>query len=427
MHIEVLPIAALSPRRNNARTHSRKQVRQIADSINQFGFTNPILIDGDNRILAGHGRLAAAKLLKIAAVPCVRIGTLSPDERRAYVIADNKLALNAGWDEELLGEELETLLANELTFDIGVIGFSTAEIDALIEGLDSGEASEPAEDKQPDDGPPRCHPGDIWQLGRHRLICGDAVDRNVVAALMRGELADLVFAGPLSNLQSDRPSKRRGSTQRHILSGAADAMSRSAFTALLQRTFENLVAFSVDGSIHFVSIDWRRMQEILAAGEGVYGELKNLIVWVKDKGASGPLYRSRHALIFAFKKGTAPNVNGFASGGDGHRTDVWEYREADASGFGRRKAPAGDPSMMPVELIADAIKDASPRGAIVLDLFGGAGATLIAAHKTGRRCYLVERDPVACDRIIRRFEVYAKDEAEQVACGLELPALSDAA
>jgi len=418
-----ISLGLLKPHPKNARTHSRKQVRQIADSIRTFGFTNPILIDGSDTILAGHGRVEAAKLLGLVEVPCVRLEHMSPQQKRAYVLADNKLALNAGWDEDVLAEELKGLLAVELDFDIGVIGFDVAEIDGLVEGAAPEEPGDPADELLPDsDVPSRCRPGDVWQLGRHRLICGSALEPQSVTALMDGEAATMVFTDPPYNVPIDGHVGGTGKTKHREFAMASGEMSTAEFTAFLRTAFSNLADASVDGSIHFVCMDWRHMAEMLAAGDRVYEELKNLIVWVKDNGGMGTFYRSRHELIFAFKKGTAPHINSFELGQHGrYRTNVWQYRGVNTLKAGRMDELAMHPTVKPVQMIADAIKDCSGRGDIVLDLFGGSGSTLIAAHKAGRRGYLAELDPVYCDRIIRRWETYAKDEAELVACGIAEP------
>jgi DNA modification methylase len=418
--IEYLPIAGLKPRSRNARTHSRKQIRQIADSIAQFGFTNPVLIDEKGQILAGHGRVAAAQSLGLSKVPCLRIETLTLAEKRAYVIADNKLALNAGWDEEILAQELRDLSSLDLDFDIGITGFSIAEIDHLIEGVEPEEPGDPADDKLPDDGPPRCHLGDLWQLGGHRLICGTALDGATIELLMNGERAEMVFTDPPYNIPIEGYVAHAGAIKHRDFAMASGEMDRAQFTNFLKSAFQNLTRHSLDGSMHFICMDWRHMPEILEAGEEVYSELKNLIVWVKDNGGMGTFYRSRHELIFAFKNGTAAHINSFGLGQNGrYRTNVWQYKGINTWRSGRLGELALHPTVKPVELISDAIKDVSARGSIVLDLFGGSGSTLIAAHKTGRRAFLCELDPLYCDRIIRRWEAYAKDEAIQIACGID--------
>jgi len=420
IQLEFISTNALRPWPRNAPTHSRKQVRQIAGSIRRFGFTNPILIDRENTILAGHGRVAAAELLNMREVPCLRIESMTPAEKRAYVIADNKLALNAGWDEDILAEELKVLSNLDLEFDLTITGFATSEIDSLVDGLIPEEAGDPADDRLPTEAPVRCHRGDIWQLGSHRLICRDARDPETVGALMGTEEAQMVFTDPPYNVRIDGNVGGLGSIRHREFAMASGEMSKTEFTGFLKASFSNLVRHSSDGSIHYICMDWRHMAELQEAGDGIYTELKNLIVWAKDNGGMGTFYRSRHELIYAFKNGTAPHHNHFELGQHGrYRTNVWEYRGVNTMKAGRLDELALHPTVKPVAMIADAIRDVSPRGAIVLDLFGGSGSTLIAAHKTGRRAHLCEYDPVYCDRIIERWEVYAKDEAEQIACGLK--------
>ena len=202
LELEYLPPGALTPYPRNARTHSRKQIQQIASSIESFGFTNPILIDKTSMILAGHGRVAAAKLLGMTRVPCVRLENMTPAQKQAYVLADNKLALNAGWDEELLALELKELSILDPAFDIGLTGFTIAEVDGLIEGLAVEEPTSPKDEALPPlgDGSEVTLAGDVWLLGRHRLMCGDALDPEVVAALMAGETAQMVFTDPPYNV-----------------------------------------------------------------------------------------------------------------------------------------------------------------------------------------------------------------------------------
>jgi DNA modification methylase len=416
----VTPIAIrdLTPWVRNARTHSKKQVRQIAQSIETFGFTNPVLIDEKRRILAGHGRVEAAKLLGLSEVPCLRLDHMSEQEKRAYVLADNKLALNAGWDEDLLAAELGALMTEDLDFDVGITGFSIPEIDSLMETVAPEDAGDPKEDVVPAEGPPRVRLGDIWRLGRHRLICGDALDQDTIGLLMDGDAATMIFSDPPYNVPIDGHVGNSGKTQHREFAMAAGEMSVAQFTVFLEQAFRNLAGHSVDGSIHFICMDWRHMGEMLTAGQAVYDELKNLIVWAKDNGGMGTFYRSRHELIFVFKTGDAPHINTFELGQYGrYRTNVWQYRGVNTMRTGRMQELALHPTVKPVQMIADAIRDVSGRGDIVLDIFGGSGSTLIAAEKTGRRGYLCELDTIYCDRILTRWETYAKDEAEQILCG----------
>ncbi len=416
-----LKVSNLRPHPRNARTHSKKQIKQLAASIEEFGFTNPILVDNQNTILAGHGRVEAAKLLGIHDVPCVRLEHMTEAQKRAYVLADNKLALNAGWDEDLLAEELGELLKLDLDFDIDITGFSIAEVDNLIEGSTPIEDGDPIDDLLPEAASVlnRCREGDIWQLGPHRLICGNSLDPGTVTQLMDGEKARMVFTDPPYNVPIYGHVGGSGKIKHREFAMASGEMSQETFISFLTAACQNLADHSHDGSIHFICMDWRHMAELLAAGNSVYDELKNLIVWAKDNGGMGTFYRSRHELIFAFKKGSGPHINTFELGQHGrYRTNVWEYRGVNTLKTGRMDELALHPTVKPVQMIADAIKDVSGRNDIVLDLFGGSGSSLIAADKTGRRAFLCELDPIYCDTIIARWEAYAKDEAEQIACGL---------
>ena len=407
--------ATLTPWPRNARTHSKKQIRQIVASIRQFGFTVPVLIDEAGTILAGHGRVAAATVLGLTTVPCLQLTHLREAQKRAYVLADNKLALNAGWDEDLLATELGALLATDLDLDIGVTGFSIPEVDALLATVAPEESGDPADDALPDAAAARVHRGEVWQLGAHRLICGDVRDPAVLPALMAGEQARLVFTDPPYNVPIDGHAGGLGRIKHREFAMAAGEMSPEAFTAFLQQALAPLVAHSVEGSIHYVCMDWRHLPEILAAGEAVFTALKNLVVWVKDNGGMGTFYRSRHELILVFKHGTAPHCNTFELGQHGrYRTNVWEYRGVNTRRAGRMADLALHPTVKPVQLIADALRDVSGRGEIVLDGFGGSGSTLIAAEKTGRRARLCEIDPIYCDRILARWEAYAQDDAARL-------------
>ena len=417
--VEMIAPDKLRPWARNARTHSKKQIRQIAASIETFGFTNPVLIDQSGTILAGHGRVAAAQEIGMAQVPCLRIEYMTEAEKRAYVIADNKLALNAGWDDEILAEELKALSAiGDLGFDIGVMGFEIAEMDTLVEGLTPEEPGDPEDDVLPDNVRQRVSLGDVWQLGAHRLVCGDALDPQVMDLLMEGEQARMVFTDPPYNVKIDGHVGGSGKIKHREFAMASGEMTVPEFTQFLTGSLRNLANNSVDGSIHYVCMDWRHMGEMLAAGHAVYDELKNLIVWAKDNGGMGTFYRSRHEMIFAFKKGEVPHLNSFELGQHGrYRTNVWQYRGVNTVRKGRMEELAMHPTVKPVQMIVDAIKDVSGRGEIVLDSFGGSGSTLIAAEKTGRRARLIELDPIYCDRILARWESHAKDQAEQIACG----------
>jgi DNA modification methylase len=404
LRITYQPVAHLRPRSNNPRTHSPKQIDQIAASIERFGFTNPLLIDDNNGLIAGHGRLAAAKQLGIEDVPTVRLSAMSEAEIRAYVIADNKLAENAGWDRKLLGLEFQYLADLDFEFDLAITGFEAPEIDVLIEdlALASGDEADPA-----DAVPPLAHeavtrPGDIWTIGRHRLICGDSTKADTYARLLRGERAQMVFADPPYNVPIAGHVTGLGQTKHREFAMASGEMSKADFTAFLAAVFRELVANTIDGAIHFQCMDWRHVGEIIAAGRTAYSELKNICVWAKTNGGMGSLYRSQHELIFVFKSGTAPHINNVELGRHGrNRTNVWTYAGANAFGAERSHLEL-HPTVKPTALVADAMLDCSARSGLVLDAFAGSGATLIAAEKTGRRSGSVEIDPLYCDVVIRR-------------------------
>lgn len=413
LDVEYLNPSNLKPYKNNARTHSNKQIRQIADSIRTFGFTNPILIDQQHMILAGHGRLKAAQQLGLETVPCVRLDHMSDPQKRAYILADNKLALNAGWDEELLAEELSELYNLDIDFDVEITGFSIPEIDHLLEQPSPQEPHDPRDDAVIQRPPARVRTGDLWQLGPHRLICGNALDPQTLSDLMGEDRARMVFTDPPYNVPIKGHVGGSGRTQHREFAMASGEMSAEDFISFLATAFQNMADVSRDGSIHFICMDWRHLKEIQTAGEAVYHELKNLITWVKDNGGMGTFYRSRHELIFAYKYGKADHLNNFELGQHGrYRTNVWQYKGVNTFKTDRMDELGIHPTVKPVQMIADAIRDVSGRGDIVLDPFGGSGSTLIAAHKAGRHARLVELDPLYCDQIIARYERYAHDDAE---------------
>lgn len=421
-------IASLHPYARNARTHSKRQVRQIASSIERFGFTNPVLISDSGEIVAGHGRVEAAKLLKWKSVPTIALSHLSATERRAYVLADNKLALNAGWDKEILAVELQALV--DLDFDVELTGFSLAEVDFVIE--EAGDADPDGSDAPEDavelaSGIPVSRKGDLWQLGRHRLLCGDARNAVDFKALMDGGKADLVFTDPPYNVKIDGNVCGLGTVKHREFAFASGEMNRSQFTAFLSETLSNMAGVMRDGGIAYVCMDWRHMGELLAAGEEAFTELKNLVVWNKTNGGMGAFYRSKHELVFVFKQGTAEHTNSFGLGQTGrYRTNVWDYAGISSIGANRSDELAMHPTVKPVAMIADAIRDCSRRGEIVLDAFGGSGSTLIAAEKTGRSARLIEYDPVYCDTIVRRWQSYTGKRATLAATSDTFDALLEA-
>lgn len=403
--IERIEISLLIPDARNARTHSKRQIEQIAGSIKRFSFTAPVLIDEDNKIIAGHGRVAAAKLLGHSDVPCLRLSHLSATEKRAYALADNKVALNASWDIEILASEFQELMKGD--FEMALTGFSLPEIDSVLTDVElaSTSASQPADDCPEPTARAVARLGDHWILGRHALVCGDAKDQDAVDVLMAGQQADMVFTDPPYNVPIDGHVSGLGRIHHREFAEASGEMSKAGFTEFLRRTLNRAAAVCKDGAIVFVCMDWRHQGEVLAAGYEVFSELKNICVWAKTNGGMGVFYRSQHEFVLVWKVGTAPHTNTFGLGAKGrYRTNVWSYPGVNTFKSDRMEELGSHPTVKPVALVADAIRDVSHRGELVLDTFGGSGTTLIAAEKTGRIARLIELDPIYCDVIIRRWQ-----------------------
>ena len=422
--VEDRPIASLALRRGNPRTHSEKQIRQIAASIETFGFTNPVLIDSSDTVVAGHGRVRAAKRLGLRTVPTIRLEHLNEAQIRAYVIADNRLAECAGWDRELLALELQGLAEIDLDFDLEVTGFETAEIDLLI-GPEAAESQDPdpADAAPPLDpeAPTVSRPGDLWEIGPHRLLCGNALDAAAYDRLLGARKARMVFIDPPYNVPIEGHVSGLGRKQHGAFAMACGEMSEAEFTTFLEKALGHHAAHSIDGALHFVCMDWRHMGELLAAGRSLYREYKNCCVWVKTNAGMGSLYRSQHELVFVFKVGTAPHVNNVALGRHGRtRTNVWRYAGVTSFGPGRDEALAMHPTVKPLRLVGDAILDATRRGDRVLDGFAGSGTTLLAAERTGRVGCGLEIDPRYVDVALRRLEEHTELEAVPAESGRKL-------
>src|SRR5580704_5043200 len=385
-------IDELKPDPANARQHSHAQIRKLANSIDTFGFNVPVLVDAELNVISGHGRLAACRALGLAKVPTLCLDHLSPAQLRAFMLADNRLTELAQWDDRLLAQQLKDLSLLGLDFSLEVTGFEMAEIDLRIESLEHlpGPDDDPA-DAVP--GLPANSPlskiGDLWVLGNHRVLCGSALDTAAFAALMGDERAATIFTDSPYNVRIDGHASGLGAIHHRPFPMASGEMSKTEFTAFLDQAFRSLAAFSLDGSLQYICMDWRHLEELLAAGREAYSELKNLCVWVKDNGGMGSLYRSQHELVLVFKHGRSGHRNNVQLGQFGrNRSNVWRYPGANSFARGGEEGNllALHPTVKPVAMVADAILDASARGDVVLDAFLGSGTTLIAAERTGRRC-----------------------------------------
>lgn len=399
LRVETVPVSALKPHVNNPRTHSKRQIEQVAASIRAFGWTNPILVSDDLEIIAGHGRMEAARSLGLGEVPVMRLSGMSEAQRKAYVIADNRLAETAGWDEDLLRLEIGTLIELDLEFEIEAIGFETGEIDVLMAG--EAHSADPESLPKPEDGPTVSELGDVWRLGRHGLVCGDALEAASYEKLMRGELADACFTDPPYNVPIAGHVSGLGKKTHDEFVMASGEMSDAEFGNFLSAMSAQISAFVKPGAIVFACMDWRHICDLVKAGEAEIGTLKNICVWNKDVGGMGSLYRSKHEMVAVFSHRGAKHTNNVQLGRFGrNRTNVWDY-----PGMARqRKELAMHPTVKPTAMVADAIKDVTRVDGVVLDPFGGSGSTLLAAEGCGRSARLIELDARYCDLIIRRFE-----------------------
>ncbi len=413
--IEYKKIADLKLDSKNPRAHSPRQIRQIARSIKAFDFNVPVLIDDKGKVIAGHGRILAALQLGWTQVPTICLDHLTPAQAKAFMIADNKLTENSLWDDQLLAEQLKELSVLDLDFELDATGFEMGEIDFRIQGL------EPAtEDADPADVLPAqksilvTQTGDSWLCGPHRIHCANALEEISYRTLMGGKEAAMSFSDPPYNVPIHGNVSGLGAIHHREFAMASGEMNEAEFTEFLFRACSLLASYSANGSIHFVCSDWRHLKEFLSAGSRAYSEMKNLCVWVKDNAGMGSFYRSQHELIFVFKSGSANHHNNIRLGSLGrNRSNVWRYRGANS--FSRSgdegNLLASHPTPKAVALVVDAILDCSARGEIVLDNFLGSGTTIMAAERTGRRCYGLEIDGLYVDTAVRRWQTYTGEQA----------------
>lgn len=400
-NIEIVETSSLKPNPTNARKHSEKQIAQIAASIVNYSFAVPIVIDRDNMIAAGHGRWEATKRLGLTEVPVVRVNFLTDTDRRAFALAENRIAELSGWNEDILANELRILF--EDGYNLEITGFSTSDLDFSPPEEAPGESNVVELPDPESDAVTRR--GDFWLAGQHRLLCGDATRPESYERLLGGDRPTMIFSDPPYNVPIAGHVSGLGKVQHREFHQAAGEMSQAEFTAFLRSVFRQLTTFSEAASIHYHCMDWRHVRELLDAADGVYGEFKQLICWVKDNAGMGSFYRSGYELVFVFKSGRGKHRNNFGLGENGrYRTNVWNYAGANSFRKGRAQDLADHPTVKPIPLVADAIRDCSNRGDLILDPFCGSGTTLIAAHRTKRLGAAIEIDPLYCDTALRRLE-----------------------
>lgn len=403
----------LKPNPRSARTHSKRKIKDLAKAIKALGFIGVIVVDQSGMILAGHARHAAAKLLGMKTVPTICVTGLSDELVRAFVLADNKFSERAGWSREILAAELEELsiLLPSFNLDISLTGFELGEIDVLLADIGE-EKAEPEDRLPPTAGPAVTRRGDLWILGKHRVLCGDARVAADYARLMKGDLAAMVFTDPPFNLRIGGHVQGRGRVKHDEFAFASGEMSDDAFRAFLRTCLGLAAKSSRDGAVHFVCMDWRHIDVLMAVGREIYDAMLNLVVWNKTTPGQGSFYRSQHELIGVFRVGKAPHQNNVELGKHGrNRGNVWTYSGVNSFGAGRDDALAMHPTVKPVALIADAMRDCSSKGDIVLDPFLGSGTTVMAGEKIGRRCFGLEYEPAFVDVTVRRWQAYTKLDA----------------
>lgn len=397
MQITEVAVEALIPYAKNSRTHDDAQVAQIAASIKEFGWTNPILVDGDKGIIAGHGRLMAARKLGMTKVPVIELKDMTEAQKKAYVIADNKLAMNAGWDNEFLTLELKDLEAEG--FDLSLTGFDDKELDALLNVIEGTEGLTDEDDVPEVPEEPKTKLGDIYILGNHRLMCGDSTSIDAVEKLMDGDKADMVFTDPPYNMDFTGGIHADGSKSFNAKHGGIknDKMSQSEAADFFDAINSIIYAYCVGA--FYITFYRLGIGEYWKSLERVNLKVRSLIIW--DKGnhtLSNSDYMSKYEPIFY---GWTGNNHKFYGGNNG--MDIWEIKRTAKNDL--------HPTMKPVELIEKALEDASKSGNLVLDLFGGSGSTMIACEKLGRKARLMELDPKYCDVIVKRWEDFTGKKA----------------
>lgn len=365
--IEILSPYELKAYKKELRKHSKPKLRMLGSSIKEYGFIIPIVVDEKNTIVAGHARWLAAKELGLEKVPLVRVSHLSPAQIRAYRIADNKMAEGSKWDGDVLRVELSEIILEVPEIQIEALGLEPPGLEILMDGGKKEQIKEPEQVKANNDFAVT-EDGMLWQLVDHYLICGDARNSACFIKVLRGEKAHIIFGDPPYNVKIQGFVGGKGSIKHREFACAVGEMNDAEFTEFLQIIFQNLADFSLDGSVHYLCMDWRHIQNIMDAGGRVYDELLNLIVWCKSNAGLGSLYRSQHELIFAYKNGTAKHINNIQLGRFGrNRTNVWQYDGVNSINSEHRKDLKLHPTVKPTAMIADALKDCSNKGDIVLD------------------------------------------------------------
>jgi DNA modification methylase len=416
--IRQVPVGDIKPYVRNPRSHSRTQIETLKDSLRRFGMVWPILLDADGTVVAGHARLEAAMALGYTHVPVLDLQHLTPLEVKAFRLVDNKSAESATWNEEALALEFKDLinadLKLEIDFDLSITGFSSAEIDRVVERFDGAKDDE-RDESAPDVSAelPVSRIGDVWDLGEHRLLCGNSLDEASYHTLLQGKLA----AVGIHDFPYNVPIKGHvtGSGHHREFVMASGEMSKPQFTTFLTGGLERTRAACIPGALQYAFMDWRHMDELQSAAAEAGLTLKNVCVWDKGAAGMGSFYRSQHELVFVFKDPNGPHQNNIQLGMHGrNRSNVWSYPGGAAA---MRKELELHSTPKPVALVADIIRDCTSRNDLVLDAFSGSGTTIIAAAKTGRRARVIDLDPHYVDVAVARWEKWSGRKARHAATG----------
>jgi len=421
-------IEEIKPNPANPRRHNRTQIRKLARILKRFGFRIPLLIDPNSVLIAGHARLEAARAIGMTEVPTITVDDLTEAEVQAFMIADNRIAELATWDDRMLAEQLLELSRIRPEFEIELTGFEMGEIDFRIEGLSAMAVDQPdpadtisAVEDSARERPAVTQSGDLWLLGQQKLLCGSALDPASFKFLLGEERASGVFTDPPYNVRIDGHASGLGKVRHSDFTMASGEMTEAEFIEFLTKTLRCLIDHTEPGAILYCCMDWRHVWECLAAARAAACELLNLCVWEKHNAGMGSFYRSAHELVLVLRRSGAQHVNNVQLGRFGrNRTNVWHYRGANDFGRGEGEGNllAQHPTVKPVAMIADAMMDSTRRGDIVLDPFIGSGSSLIAAERVGRRCYGIEIDPHYVDVAIRRWQAWTREAARHAVSGL---------
>ncbi|MGO4637807.1 site-specific DNA-methyltransferase [Mesorhizobium sp. 2RAF45] len=414
--IEHLAIDALTPYAGNARNHGQAQITKLAAIIRKVGMQVPLLIDDKNEIIAGHGRLLAAKHIGMTHVPIIRISHLSPDQIKAFRIADNRLAELSSWDDEALAVELKHLvLSIEDPEIIELTSFEIGEVDARIDILEEAPKQDPADEIVAlAEGPAVSKLGDVWILGNHRLFCGSSLEEASYGRLLQGAKVRAVWSDPPYNVKIQGHVSGLGKAQHREFEMASGEMDEAGFTAFLLPYLALTKAHSLPGSLHYSCMDALHTFELLTAARTAGLRLKTTCTWAKTNAGMGSLYRQQTEFVHVFKNGddSVPHLNNIQLGRYGrYRTTLWTYAGVNTFRRGRADDLLAHPTVKPWAMVADAIKDCTAHGESVLDAFCGSGTTIIAAEKVGRIAYGIELDPLYVDVAIRRWQKLTKRRA----------------